>query len=113
MLTGFIEEILENGVPEVSDTALPHAPESDFEDGFPTLDLPAGDVAPQLSAILEALAGLPGVLGEPAPAVELRGVAGGRHRYAAAFWSLSPAETATAALGALRARLPEAEARTE
>ena len=45
VLGSFMEELVQHGAPELSGEALPMAPESDFEDGFPTLDLPAGDVA--------------------------------------------------------------------
>ena len=75
-----------------------------------SLDLPAGDVAAQLGAIRETLAAPAGVLREPAPAIELRGVSAGRARYAATFWSLTPDATATETLGALRARLPDVDA---
>ncbi|MEQ1834693.1 MAG: hypothetical protein ABL977_16730, partial [Candidatus Eisenbacteria bacterium] len=44
VLAGFMDEVKQFGVPEVSGDALPAAPESDFEDGFPTLDLPTGEV---------------------------------------------------------------------
>ena len=69
VLTGFIAEIREHGVPELSDTAAPHAPESDFEDGFPTLDLPSGDIATHAATQAEPAQPaenlLPGVGDEP------------------------------------------------
>ncbi len=65
VLTGFIADIREHGVPELSDTAAPHAPESDFEDGFPTLDLPAGDIATHADPARPAENLLPGVGDEP------------------------------------------------
>ena len=45
VLSSFMEELVQHGAPELSGEALPMAPESDFEDGFPTLDLPTGEVA--------------------------------------------------------------------
>lgn len=44
VLASFLEEVRQFGVPEVSGEAAPVAPEAEFEDGFPTLDLPAGEV---------------------------------------------------------------------
>lgn len=45
VLKSYIEEIREKGVPEFSDESLPRVPEGEFEDGFPTLELPAGESA--------------------------------------------------------------------
>jgi hypothetical protein len=44
VLTSFIEEVLATGVPDTG-TDAPATEESGFEDGFPTVDLPSGDLS--------------------------------------------------------------------
>ena len=44
MLTTFIEDIRANGVPDQAGSELPDSHVGEFEDGFPTVDLPAGDL---------------------------------------------------------------------
>ncbi|OLC52080.1 MAG: hypothetical protein AUH85_17795 [Chloroflexi bacterium 13_1_40CM_4_68_4] len=50
------------------------------------------------------------VSGEPAPRVDLRGVADGKARFLVTFWAPDRVEAETEAIAALRARLPKAEA---
>ncbi|HET7699388.1 MAG TPA: mechanosensitive ion channel domain-containing protein [Candidatus Limnocylindria bacterium] len=59
--------------------------------------------------IREALATVPGVVGEPKPAVELRSVSDGRAHYLISFWASDREATSSAAIGALRARFPQGE----
>ena len=44
VLTGFIDDIRTQGVPDVSGSEPAEAQASEFEDGFPTVHLPAGDL---------------------------------------------------------------------
>ena len=53
VLNGFIEEIRTQGVPETSDQVL-LTEESGFEDGFPTVDLPSGDLSAADEQFVEA-----------------------------------------------------------
>lgn len=50
VLTGFVEEIREHGVPETVGNERPETQVTEFEDGFPTVDLPAGDLGASTSA---------------------------------------------------------------
>jgi hypothetical protein len=50
VLTGFIEDISANGVPDQTDQNFPESQASEFDDGFPSVDLPAGDLAPSTGA---------------------------------------------------------------
>ena len=50
VLTGFIEDLRVRGVPDASGSELAEAPASEFEDGFPTVHLPAGDLGSSTSA---------------------------------------------------------------
>ncbi len=59
--------------------------------------------------IREALATVPGVVGEPKPAVELRSVSDGRAHYLISFWASDREATSSAAISALRARFPQGE----
>ncbi len=45
VLTTFVEDIRANGVPDQTDQNFPESQVSEFEDGFPSVDLPAGDLA--------------------------------------------------------------------
>jgi hypothetical protein len=45
VLTSFIEEIAASGVPEIASNEMPTTEESGFEDGFPTVDFPSGDLS--------------------------------------------------------------------
>jgi hypothetical protein len=44
VLAGFVADIRANGVPEQSDRNFPESQPNEFEDGIPTVDLPAGDL---------------------------------------------------------------------
>ena len=59
--------------------------------------------------IREALATVPGVVGEPKPAVELRSVSDGRAHYLISFWASDRESTSSSAIAALRARFPQGE----
>jgi small conductance mechanosensitive channel len=60
-------------------------------------------------AIRVALSAVPGMAGEPKPAVELRSVSDGRAHYLVTFWAADRDAVASAAVGALRARFPQGE----
>ena len=49
ILNGFIDEIRAEGVPDVPGDGLPESHGNEFEDGFPTVDLPAGDIGGRTS----------------------------------------------------------------
>jgi hypothetical protein len=50
VLAGFIADIRANGVPEQTDKNFPESLPTEFEDGIPTVDLPAGDLGSSTSA---------------------------------------------------------------
>jgi len=84
---------------------------------FPTrraaawLVLPADEKAVTTEDIRAALGKTDGVASEPAPAVELRGVADAKAQYLVTFWAANREEALAQALRALRARFPQGDVR--
>jgi len=84
---------------------------------FPTrraaawLVLPADEEAVATEDIRAALEKTDGVSSEPAPAVELRGVADGKAQYLVTFWAANREAALAQAVRALRARFPQGDVR--
>ena len=84
---------------------------------FPTrraaawLVLPADEKAVTTEDLRAALEKTDGVASEPAPAVELRGVADGKAQYLVTFWVANREAALAEALHALRARFPQGDVR--
>ncbi|MGH2450063.1 MAG: mechanosensitive ion channel family protein [Candidatus Limnocylindria bacterium] len=75
-----------------------------------TLVLSTDDVPEDLaSAVRDALSGLPELAADPPPSAVPRGSAGGLVRFRVRLWAADPEVGAAAAIGALRARFPQAE----
>lgn len=75
-----------------------------------SVTLPADEAAADVTELLrDALAGPEAIATDPAPAVMLRGVAGGKARYDLTVWGRDREAALSAAIGAVRARFPEWE----
>lgn len=75
-----------------------------------SVTLPADEAAADVAELLrDALAGPEAIATDPAPAVMLRGVAGGKARYDLTVWGRDREAALSAAIGAVRARFPEWE----